>query len=177
MLSLSLVLVMIVCTILIIRTERLLVTALWLAAMSAAVAALLYELGAHELAVIELSVGTGLVPVLFVFAASLMGKSSALLPLIVPRWLALGLALLLLLLAAIALPGVPSGTQPPLSTSGSFGSALWDERGLDMLVQIGLVFAGILSILHLLAPNRRPTPLPQDEPVPLEEAEPEREAV
>jgi len=50
-----------------IRAKRLLAAALWLAGVSAAVATLMYSLGAYEVAVIELSVGAGLVTVLFVF--------------------------------------------------------------------------------------------------------------
>ena len=31
-----------------------------------------------------------------------------------------------------------------------FASVLWQERGFDVLVQIGLIFAGVLGILGLL---------------------------
>ena len=51
-----------------IRARRLLLAAMWLAGASAATALLLYVLGAAEIAAIELSVGAGLVTVLFVFA-------------------------------------------------------------------------------------------------------------
>ncbi|MHB1482597.1 MAG: hydrogenase subunit MbhD domain-containing protein, partial [Bellilinea sp.] len=60
--------VTIVCAILAVRASRLLVSALWLAATSALVALEMYLLGAPEIAVIELSVGAGLVTILFVFA-------------------------------------------------------------------------------------------------------------
>lgn len=50
------------------RAKSLLASALWLAGVSARVAALLYDLGAHEVAVVELSVGAGLVTVLLLFA-------------------------------------------------------------------------------------------------------------
>ena len=93
MLTVSLVLVIVICTALSIRTKQLLIAALWLAVTSAAAAAILYNLGAHDIAVIELSVGTGLVPVLYVFAARLMGKHSTFLPSIVPRQFAYDLVL------------------------------------------------------------------------------------
>jgi hypothetical protein len=32
---------------------------------------------------------------------------------------------------------------------------LWEQRGLDMLVQIGLIFAGVLGVLGLLADEVR----------------------
>src|SRR5512135_3843744 len=56
-----------------IRARRLLTSAIWLAGVSALVSIVLYLYGAHEVAVIELSVGAGLVTVLFVFAISIAG--------------------------------------------------------------------------------------------------------
>jgi len=53
--------------ILAIRTKRLLISAIWLAVASALTAVMIYLLGAPQIAVIELSVGAGLVTVLFVF--------------------------------------------------------------------------------------------------------------
>jgi len=152
MLALSLVLVIVICTVLSIRTKQLLIAALWLALTSAAAAAVLYTLGAHEIAVIELSVGTGLVPVLFVFAASLLGKQSTSLPSSVPLPLASFLILLCLCLIGAMIFASPA--LPPTTESVSFNAMLWDVRGLDMLVQGVLIFAGVLSILHLLGSVR-----------------------
>ena len=45
--------------------------ALWLAALSAVVSILFYRMGAPELAVVELSVGAGLITVLLAFAISM----------------------------------------------------------------------------------------------------------
>ena len=50
---------------------RPLTAALWLAVLSAITALLLYRLGAPEVAVIELSVGAGLITVLLAFAISM----------------------------------------------------------------------------------------------------------
>ena len=160
MLTVSLVLVIVICTALSIRTKQLLIAALWLAVTSAAAAAILYNLGAHEIAVIELSVGTGLVPVLFVFAASLMGKQSTFLPSIVPRQFAYGLVLVcMIILGAMLFATVPA--QPaPTDDATSFNSLLWEARGLDMLIQGVLIFAGVLSILNLLSALRS-APLPE----------------
>ncbi len=154
MLTVSLVLVIVICTALSIRTKQLLIAALWLAITSAAAAAILYNLGAHEIAVIELSVGTGLVPVLFVFAASLMGKQSTFLPSIVPHSLAYGLVLIcMIILGAMLFATVPA--QPtPTDDATSFTRMLWETRGLDMLIQGVLIFAGVLSILNLLSALR-----------------------
>jgi len=52
----------------------LIASALWLAGVSALVSIMCYLLGAYAVAVIELSVGAGLVTVLFVFAISIAGE-------------------------------------------------------------------------------------------------------
>ncbi len=57
-----------------IRAERLLHSAIWLAGVSALLAIVFYQLGAYQVAVIELSVGAGLVTVLFVFAIGMAGE-------------------------------------------------------------------------------------------------------
>ena len=66
-----------ICAILAISSKRLLISAIWLAVTSALVALMIYLLGAPQVAVIELSVGAGLVTVLFVFARNFMGKGDA----------------------------------------------------------------------------------------------------
>lgn len=62
--------------ILAISAKRLLISAIWLAFTSALVALMIYLLGAPQLAVIELSVGAGLVTVLFVFAINISGEEA-----------------------------------------------------------------------------------------------------
>ena len=68
---------MLLCAVMAVRTQRLLVSALWLAGASALVSLWMYILGAPEVAVIELSVGAGLVTVLFVFAINIAGEGIA----------------------------------------------------------------------------------------------------
>jgi NADH:ubiquinone oxidoreductase subunit 6 (subunit J) len=155
MFVISLVLTIVVCTLLSIRTKHLLFAALWLATSNAAVAAFLYALGAHEIAVIELSVGTGLVPVLFVFAVSMMGHLSSVPTTSVSRPLAYSLVGICALLILFSVPSLVS-TSPPAFTIGSFSHVLWEDRGLEMLLQIVLIFAGVISILNLLSASRRP---------------------
>lgn len=139
-----------------IRSKLLLVAALWLAVTSAVVATFLYALGAHEIAVIELSVGTGLVPVLFVFAISLMGGASSVPASMVPKPLARGLILVCILLVGLMVLPVASLREPTVSNPDTFGSILWGDRGLDLVAQIVLVFAGIISVLNVLATVRQP---------------------
>ena len=75
------------CGVMAVRARRLLSSAVWLAACSAFLAVLLYRLGAYEVSVIELSVGAGLVTVLFVFAINIAGDESIGLPSVIPRGL------------------------------------------------------------------------------------------
>ncbi len=75
------------CAIMAIIAKKLLSSAIWLAGTSALVALLIYLLGAPEVAVIELSVGAGLVTVLFVFAINIAGDEPIKLRAIPPRWI------------------------------------------------------------------------------------------
>lgn len=145
------------CAIQAIRAARLLVAALWLAGVSAFLATFLYASGASEIGVIELSVGTGLVTVLLVFAISLTGEGDADARATVPRPLAWGLAVLLLLI--LGWMTVPWLRLRPPTLQDSFASVLWQQRSLDVLVQVMLIFTGALGVLHLLsdAPARTET--------------------
>lgn len=139
----------ILCAFQAIRTKQLLSAALWLACTSALTACLLYHLGAAEVAVIELSVGAGLVTVLFVFGISIAGEDAMNLPSLVPWAMAGGLALVAMgLVAWFTLPGAAPATAVSEPT---FSVMLWEQRGLDVLVQIGLIFSGVLAILGILA--------------------------
>ncbi len=137
------------CALQALRTKQLLASALWLACTSGIVAGWLYALGAHEVAVIELSVGAGLVTVLFVFGITIAGEDALGLRPLVPWALAGSLALALIgLVGWFILPVAEASTAV---TEPTFSTTLWDQRGLDMLVQIGLIFAGVLGILGILA--------------------------
>jgi uncharacterized MnhB-related membrane protein len=141
---------MVVCAIQAIRVHRLLASALWLAGCSALVALLMYLLGAPEIAVIELSVGAGLVTVLFVFAINIAGEEALPVRRLIPRPLAwLLVAAAAGLLGWMIIPGLPAvgvGTAQP-----DFASVLWGDRQLDMLLQVLLIFAGVLGVIGLLA--------------------------
>ncbi len=134
-----------------IGAKRLLGSALWLAGTSAIVAALLYLMEAYEVAVIELSVGAGLVTILFVFAISIAGEEGIKARPTMPRWLAWSAIIAaLLLLGRLALPLYEGGRsfEPP------FGLVLWQMRGLDVLLQVLLILAGVVSALGLLAESK-----------------------
>jgi NADH:ubiquinone oxidoreductase subunit 6 (subunit J) len=140
--------------ILAISAKRLIAAALWLAGVSALVSILFYLFGAQQVAVVELSVGAGLVTVLFVFAISIAGEEPGTLRSLTPRWLGGGLAILLILLLAwftIPAPAAQTGVS-----EAPFATVFWQQRGLDVLVQTGLIFAGVLGLLGLLAEAKAP---------------------
>ncbi len=84
----------VLCAVRAIRANQLLSSALWLAGVSALVSIILYRLGAHQIAVIELSVGAGLVTVLFVFAISIAGDDGLTARASLPGWLTVGVVVL-----------------------------------------------------------------------------------
>ena len=143
----------VLCAVMAVSVKRLLVSALWLAGASALTALLLYMLGAPEIAAIELSVGAGLVTVLFVFAINIAGEEPMERKSLVPRWLA-GLVILVAigLLAFMNLPRLNLGL-PELSDT-SFMLNFWMNRELDMLLQLVLIFAGVLAVVGLLSDDK-----------------------
>lgn len=154
MLLALLIILAVVCAILAIRAARLMASVLWLAGVSATLSFVFYLMGAPNVAVIELSVGAGLVTVLFVFAINVAGDERMDERPLMPRPLAWTLvigSMLLLGWAILPLP-IPEGS----TGEGAFAAMLWEQRGLDLLIQMVLVFAGVLGLLGLLAESRAP---------------------
>lgn len=143
-----------VCALQAIRSQRLLYAAMWLAGASALVALLMYMLGAPEVAVIELSVGAGLVTVIFVFAINIAGDETFKGKALIPKPLAAGLiALAALLLGGFILPAL-NLYAPHSSTLPFITDKLWNDRTLDILLQVVMIFAGTLGVLGLLTEPR-----------------------
>lgn len=139
----------IICAYQVMRAQRLILSTIWLACTSALLATMLYRLGAPQVAVMELSVGAGLVTVLFVFAFSITGEITQDPKTIVPRPLVWGLTLgMVLLMGWFILPLTDSRSPITLDT---FRTILWDQRGLDVLAQIVLIFSGVIGLLGLLS--------------------------
>ena len=139
----------IICAYQVMRAQRLILSTIWLACTSALLATMLYRLGAPQVAVMELSVGAGLVTVLFVFAFSIVGEITQDPNTIVPRPLVWGLSLaMVLLMGWFILPLTDS--RSPIAME-SFTTVLWDQRGLDVLAQIVLIFSGVIGLLGLLS--------------------------
>jgi uncharacterized MnhB-related membrane protein len=154
------------CALQAVRAKRLLSSALWLAGVSVLLSTLLYVLDAPEVAVIELSVGAGLVTVLFVFAIAIAGDDAIAAHSVVPSLLGLVLVLgLMALMAGLLLP-TAEAAQP--IDEPSFATVLWQTRGLDVLVQVALIFAGVLGVLGLLA--ERAAPVEKEARVKIKEA-------
>jgi len=130
-------------------STRLLACTLYLACISASTAVILYLLGAQQVAVIELSVGAGLVTVLLVYALSVVGDDAHDPISELPKPLAVGVVVLAaVLLGLMAFPM----TEPVVNvTSSSLSVALWQQRVLDVWIQIALIFSGVLGILGLLS--------------------------
>ncbi len=165
----GLVVAVVVCAFLAMRAKRLLSSALWLAGCSAFVSILFYLMGAAELAVIELSVGAGLVTVLFVLAISVAGEDPIELKSIIRKPIAWALVLIPIgLLAFTILPAVEVAR-----TTGEpgFAEVMWQQRGLDALVQSGLLFAAVVGLLGLLADAKVRVPAKAKQPLPTPQAQ------
>ena len=166
-------LAMLACALMAFRAKQLIVSALWLAGCSAILSILMYLLGAFAVAVIELSVGAGLVTVLFVFAISIAGGESAEAKSIIPRPIALIVSLVAIVL--LAFMTISSLVSLPAATEPSFSEVLWQQRGLDMLVQSGLLFAAVVGMLALLSEAK--VPAKEKQAVPAKEPQASQPAV
>jgi uncharacterized MnhB-related membrane protein len=154
MFDLLIVAALLVCAFQAVRGTRLLIAALWLAGASALTALTMYRLGTPEVAVIELSVGAGLVTVLFVFAINIAGEEPPVtLRSLVPAPLAWAAALGAVALGGwMALPNLRAASaavQPD-----RFAKVLWEQRNLDVLLQLVLILGGVLGVLGLLSEGR-----------------------
>jgi NADH:ubiquinone oxidoreductase subunit 6 (subunit J) len=142
------------CAIASVRAGRLLASALWLAGVSAIVALMFALMGATQVAVIELSVGAGLVTVLFVFSIGIAGDEAIDVRSIVPRSIAAVLVLAVTVLTAVfILPGA-TGRAPMVEPA--FAVVLWQVRGSDVMLQLALIFSGVLGVLSLLTEGEPP---------------------
>ena len=129
--------------------KRILSATIYLACISALVSAILYLLGAAQVAVMELSVGAGLVTVLLVYALSVVGDDAMDPASVIPKPLAFGLVgLIAVILGWMAFPAV----QTTISTGSiDLVSTLWQSRVLDVWIQIALIFSGVMGVLGLLS--------------------------
>jgi uncharacterized MnhB-related membrane protein len=152
------------CAVMAIRARRLLVAAMWLAGVSALVAIVLFRLGAQQVAVVELSVGAGLVTVLFVFAISIAGEEGLSEREFIPNELAIGLLVVFVgLLATMVLPVDDLGKS---LSEAEFGSVFWEDREIDVLLQLVFIFTGVVTMLGILADVRKPSRIKKKSDIP-----------
>lgn len=143
---------LLVCAIQAIRSSHLLISAIWLAGSSALTALLLYIFQSPEIAVIELSVGAGLVTVLFVFAINIIGEDPSITLPAIPKTVAR--VLIVLAIVALGWMILPNMSTPLSGTDLPFSSYLWETRKLDIFLQVAFIFAGVLGVLSLLSEDR-----------------------
>jgi len=129
--------------------KRILSATIYLACISALVSATLYLMGAAQVAVMELSVGAGLVTVLLVYALSVVGDDAWDPASVIPKPLAFGVVgLVAVILGWMAFPAIQKAVD---SSSTDLVSALWQNRVLDVWIQIALIFSGVMGVLGLLS--------------------------
>lgn len=130
--------------------KRILSATLYLAGVSAITSAILYLLGAYQVAVIELSVGAGLVTVLLVYAVSVVGDDANDPLSMIPKPLAFVLvAAIAVWLGGMTYPLIQANQT--ISTPSELANVLWQQRILDVYIQIALLFSGVLGVLGLLS--------------------------
>lgn len=141
----------IVCALQAVISKRMLVTAIWLAGTSALVSLMFYLLGAYQVAVIELSVGAGLVTILFVFAINIAGETPIPARTIIPKTLAWIFVILMIGLVVwqVIPDSILQGVMENIADTG-FQQTVWFSRQIDSYLQIMIIFAGVLSMLGLL---------------------------
>jgi uncharacterized MnhB-related membrane protein len=129
--------------------KRILSATIYLACISALVSAVIYLLGAEQVAVMELSVGAGLVTVLLVYALSVVGDDALDPASVIPKPLAFGaVGLVVILLGLMAYPAIQTNLSQDATT---LASVLWQNRVLDVWIQIALIFSGVMGVLGLLS--------------------------
>ncbi len=151
-LFLGLVVGTILCAYRMIVSNRILVAALYLACNSALVAIMLYLLGGTQVAAIELSVGAGLVTVLLVYAISVVGDDALDPVSIVPK----PLAMIAVLTAAVLLVllSIPISVTPTPLSAVPMQVVLWEQRVLDLWIQMVLIISGVMGMLGILAEGK-----------------------
>ena len=130
-------------------SKRILSSTIYLACISAIISVVLYLMGAAQVAVMELSVGAGLVTVLLVYALSVVGEDALDPSSVIPKPLAIAVVMVVaLLLGWMIYPAVQFDDH---MASIDLASVLWRQRVLDVWIQIVLIFSGVMGVLGLLS--------------------------
>jgi len=130
-------------------SKRILSATLYLACISALTSIVIFMLGAKQVAVMELSVGAGLVTVLMVYAVSVVGEDALDPTSVISKPMAFILVgLVTLLIGWMVYPAVLGNSN---TGATDLASVLWQSRVLDVWIQIVLIFSGVMGILGLLS--------------------------
>jgi uncharacterized MnhB-related membrane protein len=139
--------------------KRILSATIYLACISALTSGVIYLMGAAQVAVMELSVGAGLVTVLLVYALSVVGDDAMDPASVIPKPLAFTLvALTAILLGWMVYPAIPAYFE---RGSMTLAISLWQSRVLDVWIQIALIFSGVMGVLGLLSEKTPPETAPR----------------
>jgi len=156
MLHLLLLIGLVAFSILAILIRDLLKSAISLAVASVFLAVLFFEMNAVYAGVFEVSVVAGLITVLFITAIALTRSDVDVVEsrshLIVFPLFFLVLAVIDILVMKRLLGRIPAMVNPE---SGTFAEVLWNQRTFDLVGQIGVIFAGVLSVLALFRPGEK----------------------
>lgn len=132
--------------------KRILSATIYLACISALISAVIYLLGAPQVAVMELSVGAGLVTVLLVYALSVVGDDAMDPASVIPKPLAFAVVgTVVILLGLMAYPAIQINMDQGSTT---LANVLWQNRVLDVWIQIALIFSGVMGVLGLLSEQK-----------------------
>jgi len=140
-------------SVLAILLRDLLKAAISLALASIFLAMVFFRLNAPYAGVFEISVVAGLITVLFITTIALTKspsdvRESKLLLIIFPLFFAVFIVIDLIIMKNLlnaVQPNLPGAPGP----AGTFGQVYWNERTFDLVAQIGVIFAGVFSVLAL----------------------------
>lgn len=146
----------------VIQTRNLTHAAMWLAMTSALVSWLIYVLGAYILAVIELSVGAGVVTILLVFAINIVGDIHQVQKPFIPAPLSIFIILSAIVMISGLLLPADNALNQFAAQSDTLSISLWENRYLDTMLQMILIFTSVLGVLSLM--EKRETRFEAKEP-------------
>jgi NADH-quinone oxidoreductase subunit J len=144
------------CGLVVFSAAAILVRDILKAAVSLAVASLLlgvlfFTMKAPYVGAFEISVVAGLITVLFVVTIALTGAEGGVRESKLAGWIFPLFFIIFLIIDLLVMRGL-IGRIPSLvrgAETGTFSDALWKGRTFDLVAQIGLIFAGVFSVLAL----------------------------
>ena len=134
-----------------ILAKDLLKSAIALAVSSLLLGIIFFQMGAPYAGVFEISVVAGLITVLFMLTIALTKqggdvRESKTVKIIFPLFFIV-FALIDILVMRGVLARIPA--LEAAAETGTFGEVLWKERSFDLVGQLGIILAGVLSVLAL----------------------------